>query len=109
MKPAHLRPQAEQDLVAAARWYADQGGADLGGRFFDAARQALQTVESAPSIGSPVLGKNIGIPGLRTWAVNTFPVRWFYFERDAHVDVVRLLGDRQDIAVILAADPPQAS
>lgn len=27
---------------------------------------------------------------------------WFYFERDGHLDVVRLLGERQDIATILA-------
>jgi hypothetical protein len=29
---------------------------------------------------------------------------WFCFERDDHVDVVRLLGERQDIAAILAEE-----
>ena len=29
---------------------------------------------------------------------------WFYFERDDRLDVVRLLGDRQDIATIFADD-----
>jgi toxin ParE1/3/4 len=33
-----------------------------------------------------------------------FPIRWLYFERPDFVDVVRLLGERQDIAAILAAD-----
>ena len=42
------------------------------------------------------------IPDLRTWRVSTFPLLWFYFEREDHVDVVRLLGERQDIGTILA-------
>jgi len=50
----------------------------------------------------PVLGKILDIPGLRTWRVTKFPLLWFYFERDDHLDVVRLLGERQDIAAILA-------
>ena len=29
---------------------------------------------------------------------------WLYFERDDRLDVVRLLGDRQDIATIFADD-----
>lgn len=29
---------------------------------------------------------------------------WFYFERTDHLDVVRLLGERQDIATILRVD-----
>jgi toxin ParE1/3/4 len=35
--------------------------------------------------------------------VKDFPVRWFYFERLEFVDVVRLLGERPDIAAILGA------
>lgn len=30
-------------------------------------------------------------------------ILWFYFERYDHLDVVRMLGERQDIASILAA------
>ena len=29
-------------------------------------------------------------------------MQWLYFEAEAHLDVVRLLGDRQDIAAILS-------
>lgn len=28
-------------------------------------------------------------------------MQWFYFEAENHLDVVRLLGDRQDIATLL--------
>ena len=33
-----------------------------------------------------------------------FPLLWCYFERGDHLDVVRLLGERQDIATILGAE-----
>jgi len=57
--------------------------------------------EAYAGIGSPALGKDLGIPDLRCWRVSGFPLLWFYFERNDHVDVVRLLGERQDIATIL--------
>jgi toxin ParE1/3/4 len=43
----------------------------------------------------------LGISGLRTWRVAKFPLLWCYFERDDHLDVVRLLGQRQDLAAFL--------
>jgi toxin ParE1/3/4 len=85
-----------------ASWYGERGGRLLAEKFFDEARLALETVETMPSIGSPRLGLLIAQPSLRSWALEHFPVRWFYFERDDHLDVVRLLGERQDIAAILA-------
>jgi toxin ParE1/3/4 len=104
LKPARLRPRAEQDLVEAARYYAKQGGAALGAKMFDAALAALKSIQRMPGMGSRRLGELCEIPGLRSWGVRGFPLRWFYFERDDHLDVVRLLGERQDIAAILAKD-----
>ena len=102
MKPAVLRPLAEQDLVRITRWYTEQGGSRLGGRAFDAARKALARIEQMPALGSPRIGERSNLPGLRHWGAEKFPMRWCYFERDTHLDVVRLLADRQDIAAILA-------
>ena len=104
MKPAKLRPLAEQDLVDAARYYAQEGGAALGERMFDAALAALKPIQRMPAMGSPRLGQLCEISGLRSWRVTGFPMQWLYFETDGHLDVVRLLGDRQDIAAILSAD-----
>ena len=101
LKRARLRPQAETDLVTAARYYAQEGGADLGERMFDAALKALDPIERMPAIGSSRLGQLCDIPGLRAWRMEGFPMQWFYFEASDHLDVVRLLGDRQDIAGIL--------
>lgn len=105
MKSGRLRPAAEEDLISLARWYGERGGRVLAEKFFDEARDALIAVEAMPTIGSPRLGLQSGQPGLRSWPLEHFPVRWFYFEREDHLDVVRLLGERQDIAAILAAGP----
>jgi toxin ParE1/3/4 len=100
LKRARLRPQAETDLVTAARHYAKEGGADLAERRFDAALKALEPVERMPAIGSLRLGQLCDIPGLPAWRVEGFPMKWFYFEASDHLDVVRLRGDRQEIAGI---------
>ena len=105
MKPARLRPAAQQDLIELSLWYADKDGETLAARLFDAARAALKPIQRMPGLGSPALAESVGLPGLRHWGVEGFPVRWFYLEREDHLDILRLLGERQDIAAILAAEP----
>ena len=102
MKRARLRPQAEADLVEAARYYVKQGGRALGERMFDAALTALEPVQRMPGIGSPRIGELCEIPGLRGWGITGFPMRWFYFEMKDHLDVVRFLGDAQDVISIFS-------
>jgi toxin ParE1/3/4 len=106
VKPARLRPAAENDLTDLTRWYAEKGGNALGARLFDSAHAALEPIQRMPGLGSPLQAESVGITGLRHWGVEGFPVRWFYLERDDHLDVLRLLGERQDIAEILSADEP---
>ncbi|MEZ5726662.1 MAG: type II toxin-antitoxin system RelE/ParE family toxin [Burkholderiaceae bacterium] len=101
MKRARLRPQAQADLVDAATHYAAEGSVTLAERMFDAAIAALEPIERMPGMGSPRLGQLCEIPGLRSWRVADFPLRWLYFEAEDHLDVVRLLGDRQDLIAIL--------
>ncbi|CAN7748886.1 MULTISPECIES: type II toxin-antitoxin system RelE/ParE family toxin [unclassified Variovorax] len=104
MKRAKLRPLAEQDLVEIAQYYVREGDRALGERFFDTALAALEPIQRMPALGSPRLGKLCDIPRLRAWRVTGFPVQWFYFEADDHLDVVRLVGERQDIAAILRGE-----
>ena len=101
MKEARLRPLAEADLVSVVQDYASEAGLQLAERMFDAALAALKPIERMPAIGSPRFGQLCDIPGLRAWRVEGFPAQWLYFELDDHLDVVRLLGDRQDIVAIL--------
>jgi len=103
LKPAILRPQSQRDRQVEVRYYRKEAGSKLAVRLVAATNAALDQIELEPGIGSPVLGKVLDIPDLRTWRVTKFPLLWFYFERDDHLDVVRLLGERQDIAAILSA------
>ena len=66
-----------------------------------AARKALDHIEQNPGTGSPRIGQELNIPGLRSWRLTGFPLVWFYFERDDYLDFTRLLGERQDILSIL--------
>ena len=91
-----LRPQAEVDLVERARYFRDEGGSDLGERFFDTAMTALDVIGRMPGAGSLRVGELCGIDGLRVRRIPDFPCGWFYFTRNDRVDVVRLLADAQD-------------
>ncbi len=102
MKPAVLRPQARRDRQVEVRDYRKEAGNKVVVRLVAASNAALDQIELEPGIGSPVLGKVLDIPNLRTWRVTKFPLLWFYFERDDHLDVVRLLGERQDIVALLS-------
>lgn len=102
MKPAVLRPQARRDRQVEVRYYRKEAGSKVAVRLVAATDAALDRIELEPGIGSPVLGKVLDIPDLRTWRVTGFPLLWFYFERDDHLDVVRLLGERQDIVALLS-------
>lgn len=101
MKPAVLRPQALRDQQAEVRYYRGQGGARLAVKVAKASNKALDQLEVEPGMGSPRLGDLLGVPELRTWRVGKFPLFWCYFEREDSLDVVRLLGERQDIVAIL--------
>jgi toxin ParE1/3/4 len=104
LKPAILRPQALRDQQGEVRYYRKEGGARVAVKAVKATNSALDQIELDPGIGSPVLAKRLGIPGLRIWKVAKFPLLWCYFVRGDHLDVVRLLGERQDIATILGTE-----
>lgn len=105
MKPAELRPLAEADLIERTRHYRDAGGPELGTRFLEAAIAAPHAIEEAPGIGSPRIGELIGVPEVRRMGVQGLPCGWLYIERPLVLDVVRLLDDRQDVAVLLEPNP----
>jgi toxin ParE1/3/4 len=104
LKPAVLRPQALRDQQNAVRFYRQEAGARVAVRLVKATNSALDQIELNPGIGSPMPGKALGIPGLRIWRVAKFPMLWCYFERRDHLDVLRLLGERQDVATILGGE-----
>ena len=101
MKPCHLRSAAMQDQDDEIAYYAIEASFDVADKLVDALTKALHTLSINPGIGSPELGKALGIEGLRTWIVEGFPLSFWYIARADCVDVIRLLGHRQDQAGIL--------
>jgi toxin ParE1/3/4 len=96
IKPCVLRPQAREDRRAEVRYYREQAGATVAGKLIKAMAEALEELSRNPSIGSPTLGQLLGIEALRTWRLHGFPLTFWYFERAEHIEVVRLVGQRQD-------------
>ena len=96
MKLYRLRPRAREDRRAEVLHYRRGDGAKVAANLVQAMSRALLELELNPAIGSPTLGKDLGIKGLRTWRVDGFPLSFWYFDRDDHVDVARLIGQRQD-------------
>lgn len=101
MKAAALRPLAETDLIERSRCYRQAGGPELAERFFDAAIAAVRSIEVRSGLGSTRVGELIGLDGLRRMGIEGFPCGWLYLERPRHLDVVRLLADRQDVGAAL--------
>lgn len=101
MKPAALRPQAKHDRQDEVRYYRIKASQQVAKDLVAASRVALEQLQQNPGIGSPRIGQILDIPGLRSWRVPGFPLILFYFEREDCLDVVRLLGERQDILSIL--------
>jgi toxin ParE1/3/4 len=69
------------------------------------AESSLRLLERSPGLSSPTLRKELEIENLRTWRLTGFPLLWLYIEEhQSHLDFVRLLGQHQDVAVILDSE-----
>ncbi len=95
-KPYVLRPQAREDRRAEVHYHRQEAGAAVADKLVKAMAKALQDLERNPSIGSSVLGRLLGIDGLRTRRLQGFALTFWYFERADHIEVIRLVGQRQD-------------
>lgn len=95
-KPCLLRPQAREDRGSQVHGYGQAAGAAVTNKLVPAMAKALQDLERNPAIGSPSLGRLLGIDALRTWRLQGSPVTLWYLERTAHTEVIRLVGQGQD-------------
>ena len=69
--PLILRPEAEEDLLDAYRWY-DEQVPGLGPRFLEAVERALGQIERNPELYSVVY------EGVRRALISTFPYGIYY-------------------------------
>ena len=100
MKRAVLRPSARAEQHAEVQYYRREAGANVAAKLVRAMSNALRQLALNPAIGSPTMGQALGMPGMRTWRLDGFPLGYWYFEREDHLDVARLVGQGQDPAEI---------
>ncbi len=99
MKPLQWHPLARLDADEAADRYAAQGGLALELRFIQSLDTAIAQVADQPGMGAPRYADVLKLSGLRLWPLKGFPYLVFYLERNAHIDIWRVLHAQRDIPV----------
>ena len=96
-KPVVLRERARRDIDEAIEHYLSEAGPALALDFIDALDDTRRLIGERPASGSPRHAQELDIPGLRFQSVGRFPYLVFYVEREAEIDVWRVLHGARDI------------
>lgn len=104
MKVVIGREPARRDIAAAIAHYVAEASFEAAVGFADALEHAITHIGRHPSAGSPRFAEELGLPGLRTRQLKRYPYLIFYFERNDHVDVWRVLHVQRDIGARLHDD-----
>ena len=96
-KPVVLRGRARHDIDEAIDHYSTVTRSARALAFIDALEETFRQVTEHPAIGSPRYADELALPGLRSLVVKDFPYLVFYVERDADIDVWRVLHAARDI------------
>lgn len=105
-KPVVLLPQAERDTQQAIEHYRLEGGPALAGKWVEAIESSLRHPSLNPKTGSTRYAAVLKLAGLRFWPMKRFPYLIFYVEREAQVDVWRVLLMQRDVAEWLREPGP---
>ena len=100
-KPVVLRERAQRDVDEAVEHYLVEARAAVALAFIDALEEVCRRLGEHPASGSPRYARELDLPGLRSWVVRGFPYLVFYVEREADIDVWRVLHAARDIPVWL--------
>ena len=90
-KPVRPREAARLDIDQAVDYHLREAGERVTLRFIDALEATMRTVGQFPATGSPRLGYELNLPGVRSRRVKRFPCTVYYQEREDHIDVLRML------------------
>ncbi len=97
MRTIRRSAEAEKDIDEIVVYYSRQG-LSLADRFIEEYEASLRAIEKIPGRGSPRLGNELGISGMRAYAMRHFPYLVFYREdNDTSVDIDRVLHSHRDI------------
>lgn len=97
VKPVVPRALARQDVDDAVDHYLAEGSGVAALGFIDALEVAYAHIGRHPATGSPRLGHELQLPGLRSWSLTRCPYLVFYVELPDRIDVWRVLHGRRDI------------
>ena len=98
-KPVVLRERARRDIDEAVGHYLAEAGTAVALDFIDALEDTRRQIGEQPATGSPRYAHDLEIPGLRFMTVRKFPHLAFYVEREAEIDVWRVLHGARDTPV----------
>ena len=96
-KPVVLRERAQRDADEAVGHYLAEARAAVALALIDALEEVCHRLEEHPASGSPRHARELSLPGLCSWVVRGFPYLDFYVEREAEIDVWRVLHAARDI------------
>lgn len=91
------RELAIRDVEAAVDYYRHEASDDVAFDFIERLRQAYTHIGRHPASGSLRVAHDLNIPGLRCWPLRRYPYVIFYVEREASVDVWRVLHAHRDL------------
>ncbi len=104
-KPVELRERARRDIDEAVDHYLTDAGTSIALAFIDALEEAFRRIGQHPASGSPRYAQELSLPGLRSRILSGFPYLVFYVEREADIDVWRVLHTARDVPVWLREPP----
>lgn len=101
MKSILQRDAAQNDIISAFDRYLQDANKKIAARFLTALDSLFSQLSAFPASGSSRYAQALGIDGLRDAVVTRFPYIVFYFDREQHVDVVRVLHQERDLANLI--------
>ena len=101
MKPLLQRKAAQHDINDAFERYLQDANEAIALRFLAALDSLFSQLSTFPASGSNRYADALAIDGLRDAVTLRFPYIVFYFEREQHVDIVRVLHQERDLASLI--------
>lgn len=106
-KPVEPGALADRDFDDILAYYMRESAPHAVLSFADALEDAYAIIGRSPALGSTRYAEELDMPGLRSWALPRFPYVIFYLEREAHIEVWRILHGRRDIPALLGDPEPE--
>ena len=97
VKPVVPRERANQDVDDAIAYYLEEASSAVALGFVDELERSYTHIARYPGTGLPRYGHELDLPGLRAWALSSYPYLVFYVEQPNHIDVWRILHGQSDI------------